>query len=136
MEAAMKRFFLALCLCAAGLSGFCAHCYPEKTYQAHWCSIHNGKQEVILNDKARADCVTKTHAIEFDFASKWAESIGQALYYAIATGLKPGIVLILENPQKEQKYLARVNAVAKKHGITVWTMKTSDLFVKNSCPQR
>ena len=132
----MKRLTSALCIYAIGLSGFCAHCYPEKTYQAHWCGLNKGKQEVILFDKARIDCVTGPHAIEFDFASKWAESIGQALYYAHVTGLKPGIVLILENPQKEQKYLARVNAVAKKYGITVWTMKTSDLYVRKNCPQR
>ena len=129
----MRQFFLALCLYAVGLSGFCAHCYPEKAYQSRWCSIHNGKQEVMLFDRTRADCLTKTHAVEFDFASKWAESVGQALYYAIVTGLKPGIVLILANPQKEQKYLARVNSVAKKYGITVWTMKISDLYPQKNC---
>lgn len=132
----MKRFILTLCVYAIGLCGFCAHCYPEKTYQEHWCSMNCGKQEVILFDKARVDCVTKTHAIEFDFATKWAESIGQALYYSHVTGLAPGIVLILENPQKDQKYVSRVNAVAKKYEITVWTMKTSDLFVKNNCAAR
>lgn len=59
----------------------------------------------------------------------------QALYYSIVTGKTPGIVLIMENPQKDQKYLARVNSVAKKYGISVWTMKTADLFVKKNCPQ-
>lgn len=85
----------------------------RKTYQQHWCKINGGTQEVILFDKARVDCLTKTHAIEFDFAPKWAESIGQALYYSIVTGKTPGIVLIMENPKKDQKYLARVNSVAK-----------------------
>ena len=130
------KILAAALLSLISLAPACAHCYPEKIYQSYWCKINNGQTEARLNDKTRVDCLTEDYAIEFDFAKKWAESIGQALYYAIATGLKPGIVLILENPQKEQKYLARVNAVAKKHGITVWTMKTSDLFVKNSCPQR
>ena len=132
----MKRFMTLLCFYAAGLCAFGAHCYPEKTYQQHWCKINGGTQEVILFDKERVDCLTKTHAIEFDFAPKWAESIGQALYYSIVTGKTPGIVLIMENPKKDQKYLARVNSVAKKYGISVWTMKTSDLFVQKNCAVR
>jgi len=38
------------------------------------------------------------YAIEYDFANKWAEGIGQAMYYAAVTGRIAGVVLILENP--------------------------------------
>lgn len=107
--------------------GVFAHQNLEKTYQDKWCKDRGGKMEVILFDKARVDCVTDTHAIEFDFASKWGESIGQALYYSSITKKKPGIVLIMENPVKDQKYLNRVNTVAQSHGITVWTMTPNDL---------
>lgn len=110
-------FFITPCLAAPK-----AHYYYEKDYQKTWCSAHCGQQEVILPDKTRVDCLTDTHAIEFDFAHKWAESIGQALYYAQATNKKAGIVLIVENAQKEQKYLDRVKAVAEKYDITVWVM--------------
>ncbi len=51
---------------------------------------------MVLPDKARVDCVTDTHAIEFDFAKKWGESIGQALYYATILNKQAGIVLIME----------------------------------------
>lgn len=98
------------------------HTYYEKDYQEAWAKANNASLEVILPDKARVDCVTKTHAIEFDFAQKWGESIGQSLYYAIALHKKAGIVLIMENPEKDQKYLNRVLAVAKEHDITVWTI--------------
>ena len=98
------------------------HKYFEKDYQKVWCDAHCGTTEVILSDRARVDCVTATHAIEFDFAPKWAESIGQALYYGYALNKKPGIVLIIENKEKNQKYINRVKAVAEIYGITLWTM--------------
>lgn len=103
------------------------HLNLEKTYQNAWCNANCGKQEVILWDKTRIDCLTQTHAIEFDFASKWAESIGQSLYYGHATDKKPGIVLIMEDYEKDKKYLDRLNTVAKRYGITVWTMTPADL---------
>jgi len=40
-----------------------------------------GVIEYVLQDKTRVDCLTEEHAIEFDFANHWAESIDQALYY-------------------------------------------------------
>lgn len=101
------------------------HQYFEKDYQKVWCDAHCGTREVILSDRARVDCVTATHAIEFDFAPKWAESIGQALYYGYALNKKPGIVLIIENKGKDQKYINRVKAVAEIYGITLWII-TSD----------
>ncbi len=103
------------------------HKYFEKDYQRVWCNAHCGSMEVILPDKARVDCVTKTHAIEFDFAPKWAESIGQALYYGRVLHKTPGIVLIIENAEKDQKYVNRVKAVAELYGITLWTMTPNEM---------
>ena len=45
--------------------------------------------------------MTSCHAVEFDFANKWAESIGQALHYQYMTGKKAMVVLILEDPKTE-----------------------------------
>ena len=104
-----------------------SHKYYEKDYQRVWCNAHCGSMEVILPDKARVDCVTKTHAIEFDFAPKWAESIGQALYYGRVLHKTPGIVLIIENAEKDQKYINRVKAVAEIYGITLWTMTPNEM---------
>ena len=87
--------------------------------------------EVILPDKARVDCVTKTHAIEFDFAPKWAESIEQALYYGRVLHKTPGIVLIIENAEKDQKYINRVKAVAEIYGITLWVIYPENLSKKS-----
>lgn len=103
------------------------HKYFEKDYQRVWCNANCGSMEVILPDKARVDCVTKTHAIEFDFAPKWAESIGQALYYGRVLHKTPRIVLIIENAEKDQKYVNRVKAVAEIYGITLWTMTPNEM---------
>ncbi len=41
--------------------------HPEKWYQEKWCEAYKGQVEVVLPDGTRCDCVTDTHAIEFDF---------------------------------------------------------------------
>lgn len=97
------------------------HLYKEKDYQQDWCGERKGITEYVLDDGARVDCLLPDYAVEFDFAEKWAESIGQSLYYAEKTGRKPAVVLILEN-KKDKKYLERLIEVAEDHGITVWTI--------------
>lgn len=124
-----KQILIFVCMCFA-MPAMCAsdtHKYYEKDYQNIWCSQNNGKTEVVLPDLARVDCVTNTHAIEFDFAKKWGESIGQALYYSAVLNKKAGIVLILENGEKDKRYLERVQCVAKLYNISVWTMTDADM---------
>lgn len=109
----------AFCLIIATTAS-AKHLRYEREYQADWCSAVSGETEHRLPDGTRVDCLTDQHAIEFDFASKWAESIGQALYYGICTDKAPGVVLILEK-ETDKRYLPRLKAVAAEHGITVWT---------------
>jgi len=85
-----------------------ARLHPERFYQEIWCGEHGGIIEHILPDKTRVDCLLDDYAVEVDFASKWAESIGQSLFYAIMTGRIPGVLLIMENPEKDFKYLIRL----------------------------
>lgn len=75
--------------------------------------------EYRLDDGTRVDCLTDEFAIEFDFALKWAESVGQALYYSLKTGKQPGVVLIMEN-DGDDRYFDRLNALAVKYNIKVW----------------
>lgn len=82
----------------------------EAYYVTNWCHPDFGKREFMLWDKTRVDCLTKDYAIEFDFAKKWAESAGQALYYGKMTGKKPAVVLILEAPS-DLKYVKRVERI-------------------------
>jgi hypothetical protein len=105
---------------------FAAHLHKEKVYQEAWCAKAGGVMEYRLDDGTRVDCLTDEYAIEFDFAPKWAESIGQALYYAERTGRKPGVVLIMEG-DGEDRFLKRLNAVADRYQIKVWTTLPADL---------
>lgn len=101
--------------------------YPERAYQEAWCDKNGGVMEYVLDDKARVDCLTDEYAIEFDFGKKWAESIGQVLYYGIKTEKKPGVVLILEK-DGDERYLDRLKVVADKLEIRTWTMGPNDIL--------
>ncbi len=127
-----KLLFVILTLIITGTRTIAAHQYLEKEYQSQWCTANKGITEKILQDGARVDCITNEYAIEFDFANKWAESVGQALYYSISLNKPAGIVLIMENPQKDERYLKRLNAVAQKYNIKVWTMTPSDMACKEA----
>jgi hypothetical protein len=103
------------------------HLHKEKEYQKQWCAEAGGITEFVLDDGARVDCLTDEYAIEFDFAPKWAEAIGQALYYAEKTGRKPGVVLILEGDADQSRFTDRLKVVAGPRTIRTWTMKEAGL---------
>ena len=92
----------------------------ESYYQNQWCTSDFGRKEVILWDMTRVDCMTKDYAIEFDFAKKWAESIGQSLYYSKLTGKNPAVVLILTAPT-DYRYVKRIERL--DNGIKVFLIK-------------
>ena len=92
------------------------HKHNEASYQQIWCSNNNGIMGYKNRDFTKVDCLTKNNAVEFDFANKWAESIGQALHYEIMTNKKAKVVLILED-KNEMVYFKRVERLAKKYGF-------------------
>jgi len=91
----MKNILTLILCITASLPAGAKHLFSEKTYQKYFCSVNNGYIEYILPDRTRVDCLTDTYAIEVDFANKWAEAIGQSLYYSNETGKQAGILLIL-----------------------------------------
>lgn len=88
--------------------------------------LKGGDIEHRLWDGTRVDVLTSEYAIEADWATKWAEAIGQSLYYAEITGRKPGIILLLKDKDKDQKYIYRCQTIAQKYDIRVWLIKTTD----------
>lgn len=108
----MRRVFvLVLLLYVCGANA--AHKLPERVYQKMYCPYN---AEVVLPDKTRVDCLTDSFAIEFDFAPKWAEALGQALHYARMTGRTPAIFLILEN-DSDMRYVERLAPLCEKYGV-------------------
>ncbi len=86
----------------------------EKDYVNMYCT---GIKEYVLADKTRVDCLTDEYAIEFDYAKKWAESIGQSLYYSKKTGKKPAVAIIT-NGENDLKYIQRIKETDEK--ITIF----------------
>ena len=71
----------------------------------------------------RVDLLNSKYAIEVDWADKWAEGCGQALYYSICTDRKAGL-LLLSKSSSDKRFVERAAVVAGKHGITIWVYNT------------
>lgn len=125
----LKPVLIAILLACPAFSHASLH--PERDYQRAWCESAGGVREFVLPDRARVDCLTRTHAVEVDFAPKWAEAVGQALYYSIETGRRPGILLIMEK-NGDERFLKRLMAVTDVAGITVWVTTGEDLPLKEA----
>ena len=114
----MSRLFLPAALLYSLSAG---QLHPESYYQKIFCSKVHGRMEYRLPGGTRIDCLTPTYAFEVDFGHKAFESVGQALYYAMRTGRKPGIVLIKET-RRDDRYIGRIKPLAKKYGISLFVM--------------
>lgn len=110
------RYIIAVILLLPAL----VYAENERYYQEKWCKENGGQVEVVMPDKTRCDCLTATHAIEFDFGKKWAEAIGQSLNYALQTNKKAGIVLILKK-DSDYKYWIRLNSIIKYFNLPITT---------------
>ena len=117
----MKKFLLTILFISLPISVQAGRQFNEAYYQEKWCA-DKGITEYKLEDFTIVDCLTETHAIEFDFAKKWAESIGQSLHYSAMTNKTPGIVLIIEKP-KDFVYYERIKPLCEKYSITLWYLK-------------
>ena len=113
----MNRILFVLLLILA-LIGTLVGGEPDETKRL--ASKYKAKTEVSLWDRTRVDMVNDTYAIEVDWAPKWAEAIGQSLYYAEVTKLKPAIILLVKNKTTESRYIYRAQIVAAKYGIQLY----------------
>jgi len=105
----MKKIFLLLAFPALVIAS-----QPESYYQEKHCK---GESEYVLHDRTRVDCLTATHAIEYDFSHKWAEAIGQSLGYAFETNKKAGIVLIIKN--KNLRHWHKLNSIVDHYKLPI-----------------
>lgn len=93
----------------------------ERFYQTNFCKKLNGTMEYRLKDNTRIDCITNELAIEVDWARKWAEAVGQSLYYAEMTDKQASIALIVTS--KDQRFIKRANKLAKKFNIKIFIIE-------------
>ena len=115
----MKKLFLSLLLYLFFLSSTYA-IENEAFYSDKFCKEMSGKSEHVLKDLSRVDCLTDTHAYEFDWADgmKVYEAIGQSLYYASETGKEPGIYLLIRKKNSE-KHIRKVKRVIEAFELPI-----------------
>ena len=89
----MKKLIILVLFLLISLLSFSQR-IQERYFENLFADDIKGETEVTLSDRSRVDIITDTFAIEVDFAKKWAESIGQSLFYSYALNKKPGILLI------------------------------------------
>lgn len=94
------------------------HLYKEAVYQEFWCNKRGGVLEYELPDMSRVDCLLPDYAVEFDFAKKRDECLGQALRYAAYTKKNPACCLIIEK-KKDLKYYHQLRYTIKKKDLGV-----------------
>jgi hypothetical protein len=102
----------------------------EKDYAEYWCDSRNGELEHRFPDRTSADCLTQNYVVEVDFDEKWAEAIGQSLFYSTMTDQKPAIVMIIQNHKNtpREQYLDRLSTTIDRYNlpISVFTVETGD----------
>ncbi len=98
----------------------------EKYYQVKLCNELDGVTEQSLLDRTRVDCLTDEYAIEVDFSKKWAESVGQSLYYAEMTEKKPAVGLIVRETKKDKRHMKRLRVLADKYDIKIFKIKRGE----------
>ena len=124
----MRHFLLIFSIILFAIPVCAKHQYLEKDYQKFWCNQRGGLIEYKLPDNTRVDCLLPDYAVEFDFANKWTECIGQALYYGQQTDRIPACVLITEEPSNDIRYLLRLhNAIRNIPKFQIWTITPEEL---------
>lgn len=99
----------------------------ERSEVARLATKYNSQVEAVLWDKSRVDLLSDTYAIEADWAYKWSEGVGQALYYSIVTDRKPGLLLLTKDASEDARFIYRAQTVCAKHGIRLWVERVDTI---------
>lgn len=92
----------------------------ERSESARLAPKYEAQTEVVAWDGSRVDLLNDAYAIEVEWASKWKESIGQAVYYALVFHREPGIVLLRKPGADDDRHIYRCQAVCARLGIKLW----------------
>ncbi|MDE5615875.1 MAG: hypothetical protein K2I81_03525 [Alphaproteobacteria bacterium] len=115
----MRWGLFIFCLIFSTTAAHAKHKIFEREYVSKYCK---GAIEYVLPDRTRVDCLTNEYAIEFDFASKWGQAIGQSLHYAHMTRRLPAIYLILES-KKDMRFVEILTPLCNVYGIKLFLIE-------------
>mgnify|MGYP000707675155 CR=1 FL=1 len=123
--AARLRLLRVLMIVGIAVAPTIVQARSESYYQRLYCS--GMELEHQLPSGGRVDCLSPEYAIEMDWAEKWAEAVGQSLYYARATERDPGIILLCPSSDIHAEGLCRsylyrlADALSQIEGkVAVW----------------
>lgn len=109
-----------------GISLLCVSPFLRETEQSKIIAEKYGYQnEVQLPDGTRVDLITPTHAVEVEWADKWKEAPGQAIYYSVWTNKKPGIILLIKDKTQDKLNIIRCKIVCEAVGIDLVILNAS-----------
>ena len=77
--------------------------------------------EVRAPQQIRVDCASATHAIEVEFHDLWRAGLGQALAYAAAMGLHPGMVIVCRSDEAH----CRASSLGLRATLTRFTISAT-----------
>jgi len=103
----------------------------HETDWSAWIARERGaKAEHKTADGSRVDVLTDGVAYEVEYADKWQQAVGQALFYSAATGRAPGIILLIgkRSASLERVYYLRCLVVCHRHGIKLETVQMKALL--------
>lgn len=118
----MKYFIFAILIIPT--TCFATSYQPLGEFQSKWCTENGGVVDYVHEDYSNnIACIKDQYAIDVEYANKWKEAVGQALYYSAITGKKPGIALIIQNLTDDKKHVESLRLVANKFNIRVWEIR-------------
>lgn len=103
--------------------------FKEIVYQGKVREIFKGVSGFRLPSGKVIDVLSGVYAIEVDFVSKWAESIGQSLQYAYESKKLPCIVFIYDEIEN-RILLNSVRPLLEQLNIKVFTMDVRTFYLK------
>ena len=103
--------------------------FKEIVYQEKAREIFKGVSGYRLPSGKVVDILSGVYAIEVDFVSKWAESIGQSLQYAYESGKLPCIIFIYDEIDN-RILLNSIRPLLTQLNIKVFTMDVRTFFLK------
>lgn len=88
-------------------------------YKKKYCPINlKGELDHVVDGSVTIDCLSDTHAYQFDFAKKWAEAIDLSNRISKVVGRKPGVVLIAKT-QSEMSFVRRLDKAFAKNNSDI-----------------
>lgn len=102
--------------------------------ETEWCLFlaekYGALVEYRLFDNSRVDLLNSKYAIEADWGTKslkWAEAIGQSLWYSLNTNKKPAIILLVTNKDRTtMSNIYRCRTVCASCGIVLFIEDLTD----------